>query len=100
MIASHPDLVFEGIGISIPGRFDGSRQRVTFAPNLKWPEFDLRGPLEKATGLHSNLKTPPTHACSPKCGLGTLRNLATWWSSQYQKVWGWESLSTGYLLAG
>jgi len=62
MIASHPDLVFEGIGISIPGRFDGSRQRVIFAPNLKWPEFDLRGPLEKATGLRVELENA-ANAC-------------------------------------
>ena len=62
MIASHPDLVFEGIGISVPGRFDGSRQRVIFAPNLKWPEFDLRGPLEKATGLHVELENA-ANAC-------------------------------------
>jgi len=51
LMESHSDLVFEGIGISVPGRFDERHQRVLFAPNLKWPEFDLRGPLEKATGL-------------------------------------------------
>lgn len=51
LVESHPDLVFEGIGISVPGRFDERHQRVLFAPNLKWPEFDLRGPLEGATGL-------------------------------------------------
>ncbi|HEX6805536.1 MAG TPA: ROK family transcriptional regulator [Terriglobales bacterium] len=51
LMQSHPDLVVEGVGISVPGRFDERRQRVLFAPNLKWPEFDLRAPLEKATGL-------------------------------------------------
>src|SRR5258708_1519519 len=62
MIDSHPDLVFEGIGISVPGRFDGNRHRVVFAPNLKWPEFDLRGPLEKATGLHVEMENA-ANAC-------------------------------------
>jgi predicted NBD/HSP70 family sugar kinase len=54
MISSRRDLVFEGIGVSVPGRFEEKRQRILFAPNLKWSEFDsfdLRGPLEKATGL-------------------------------------------------
>src|SRR5690242_8194708 len=37
LVESHPDLVFEGIGISVPGRFDERHQRVLFAPNLKWP---------------------------------------------------------------
>ena len=55
MIRSHSDLSFEGIGISVPGRFDPVRERVAFAPNLKWPEFDLRSPLEKATGLPVDL---------------------------------------------
>src|ERR1700727_288189 len=32
----------EGIGISVPGRVDPRTQRLTFAPNLHWPEFDLK----------------------------------------------------------
>src|SRR6185503_18220524 len=51
MIADHPELLFEGIGVVIPGRFDEKRSKVVFAPNLKWPEFNLKDPLEKATGL-------------------------------------------------
>jgi len=62
LIASHPDLVFEGIGVSVPGRFDEHQQRVVFAPNLKWQEFDLRGPLEKATGLQVELENA-ANAC-------------------------------------
>lgn len=62
LIDSHPDLVFEGIGISVPGRFDERHQRVLFAPNLKWPEFDLRGPLEKATGLAVDMENA-ANAC-------------------------------------
>ena len=51
MITDHPELLFEGIGVVIPGRYDQERGLVVFAPNLKWPQFDLKGPLEKATGL-------------------------------------------------
>lgn len=51
MIAEHPELLFEGVGVVIPGRYDEKRGRVVFAPNLKWPEFDLKAPLERATGL-------------------------------------------------
>lgn len=63
MVESHPELVFEGIGISVPGRFDQSRQRVLFAPNLKWPEFDLGVPLEKATGMKVELENA-ANACA------------------------------------
>jgi predicted NBD/HSP70 family sugar kinase len=62
LMESHPELVFEGIGISVPGRFDEARQRVVFAPNLKWPEFDLREPLEKATGMPVELENA-ANAC-------------------------------------
>lgn len=63
MISAYPDLVFEGIGVSVPGRFDDSHQRVRFTPNLHWGEFDLRGPLEKATGLKVELENA-ANACA------------------------------------
>jgi predicted NBD/HSP70 family sugar kinase len=53
---AHSDLVFEGIGISLPGRFDENTQRVIFAPNLKWPDFDFKGTLERATGMRVELE--------------------------------------------
>ena len=59
---AYPHLVFEGIGISVPGRFDVSTQRVIFAPNLKWPEFDLGGSLEQATGMRVELENA-ANAC-------------------------------------
>src|SRR6266705_3568085 len=36
LMDTHHGLVFEGIGISLPGRLDSALQRVVFAPNLKW----------------------------------------------------------------
>ncbi len=39
----------EGIGISLPGRFDDGH--LVFAPNLHWPDVDIRTPLARATGL-------------------------------------------------
>jgi predicted NBD/HSP70 family sugar kinase len=41
----------EGIGVSLPGRLGHGSGRLAFAPNLKWPEFDIRAPIETATGL-------------------------------------------------
>lgn len=63
LISTYRDLVFEGIGVSVPGRFDNHQQRVVFAPNLHWSDFDLRGPLEKATGLHVELENA-ANACA------------------------------------
>ncbi len=58
----HRDLLFEGIGISLPGRFDESTRRVIFAPNLKWSGVDLGGPIERATGLRVELENA-ANAC-------------------------------------
>ena len=41
----------EGVGISLPGRFNQNSDRLVFAPNLKWRDVDLRNPIVKATGL-------------------------------------------------
>jgi len=46
-----PNKSFEGIGISVPGRVDAATQRLIFAPNLNWPDYDLKSVIEKAVGL-------------------------------------------------
>jgi hypothetical protein len=52
----------EGIGISLPGRFDHSADRLVFAPNLKWREVDIRNPIANATGLDVELENA-ANAC-------------------------------------
>lgn len=49
VIRSCRDRKIEGIGVTLPGRTRAGS--LVFAPNLKWPEFDIRAPLAKATGL-------------------------------------------------
>jgi predicted NBD/HSP70 family sugar kinase len=48
--AAHPDTVYEGVGVSLPGRVDESG-RLVFAPNLAWGPVDLRRPLEATLDL-------------------------------------------------
>lgn len=62
MMQTNPDLIFEGIGISVPGRYDQSAQRVVFAPNLKWSQVDLQTPIEKATGIRVEVENA-ANAC-------------------------------------
>jgi predicted NBD/HSP70 family sugar kinase len=45
MRKSLPRHSIQGIGISVPGRVDPETQRLIFAPNLNWPDFDLRGAI-------------------------------------------------------
>lgn len=50
-IKLRPQVFYEGIGVSLPGRVDYLSQRLVFAPNLGWRDVDLKKPLESATGL-------------------------------------------------
>jgi predicted NBD/HSP70 family sugar kinase len=52
----------EGIGISLPGRVDPATQCMTFAPNLHWPEFDLKKVIESKTSLPVKMENAAT-AC-------------------------------------
>src|SRR4051812_7847930 len=51
MVKSSHGKKIEGVGISLPGRFDHAQDRLVFAPNLKWQDLDIRNPIVKATGL-------------------------------------------------
>ena len=51
LMRSRPGMSFEGIGISLPGRIDSKSQKLSFAPNLHWRNFDIKTPLARATGL-------------------------------------------------
>ncbi len=52
----------EGIGVSLPGRVDPVTQRLIFAPNLHWAEFDLKKAIEKETDLAVSMENAAT-AC-------------------------------------
>lgn len=67
-----PEITCEGIGVSLPGRVDLASQRLVFAPNLGWRSFDLKTPLEEATGLPVVLENA-ANACA----------LAELWFGQY-----------------
>ena len=48
--ALHPGTRIEGVALTIPGRVDAGG-RLKFAPNLGWPEVDLRSLLTSAMGV-------------------------------------------------
>lgn len=49
LVRSLKEKKVEGIGISLPGRFTAGH--LVFAPNLKWRDLDIRGPISRATGI-------------------------------------------------
>ncbi len=52
----------EGVGVSLPGRYDERTDRLVFAPNLKWRDVHIRTPIAKATGLEVEMENA-ANAC-------------------------------------
>ena len=52
----------EGIGISLPGKINPKTQRLIFAPNLKWPDFDIKKMVETRMALPVMMENDAT-AC-------------------------------------
>jgi len=62
LIRSSRHKKIEGVGISLPGRYDHNIDRLVFAPNLKWHEIDIRNPIVQATGLEVEVENA-ANAC-------------------------------------
>lgn len=62
MQISHARNSIEGIGMSLPGRVDPATQRMIFAPNLHWGEYDLKGAIEEKLSLPVKMENAAT-AC-------------------------------------
>jgi predicted NBD/HSP70 family sugar kinase len=50
-IADRPESVFQGIGMTLPGRFSHELEKAVFAPNVAWPIAQIKSRVEAATGL-------------------------------------------------
>lgn len=51
MISEHADCSFEGIGMTVPGRFSHQLKKTVFAPNVAWPIAQIKSRVEQATSL-------------------------------------------------
>ena len=63
LMRARPEITYEGIGVSLPGRVDTASNKLVFAPNLQWKNVDLKTPLEQATGLPVELENA-ANACA------------------------------------
>lgn len=65
----------EGIGMSLPGRVDPATQRLVFAPNLHWSDFDLKRAIEKETGLAVSMENAATACLLAELHFGRLNGI-------------------------
>ena len=60
--AQHPNKIFEGVGLSIPGRVDPRTNRLVLVPNLPWVGYDVSGELSRRLGLRVEIEND-ANAC-------------------------------------
>ncbi|MFC6645796.1 ROK family transcriptional regulator [Granulicella cerasi] len=58
----HPGKIFEGVGLSVPGRVDPGTNRLVLVPNLQWKGYDVSGDIGKRLGLKVELEND-ANAC-------------------------------------
>jgi predicted NBD/HSP70 family sugar kinase len=58
----HPDKIFEGVGLSVPGRVDPKTNRLVLVPNMRWLDFDVCGTLSRRLRLRVELEND-ANAC-------------------------------------
>jgi len=96
MMASHPEISYEGIGVALPGRVDVATSKLVFAPNLGWEDLDLKTPLENATRLSVEVENAANACALAELWSGrhgeSVRNLVTVTIS--------EGIGVGMILSG
>jgi predicted NBD/HSP70 family sugar kinase len=72
---AHPEKSFRGAGISLPGRVDSQTQRLIFAPNLHWPDFDLRQALSKGLRMPVEMENAANACLTSELWFGRMQGV-------------------------
>src|ERR1700678_4798326 len=72
---SYPKKSLEGIGISVPGRVDKESHCLIFAPNLKWPKYDIKQVVERRMGLPTEMENAATACLMAELWFGRMEGI-------------------------
>jgi predicted NBD/HSP70 family sugar kinase len=98
--SSFPNTIFEGIGISLPGRVDKKTRRLLLAPNLGWTNFDIRQPIEDRMGLKVELDNAANACLLSELWFGHMEDLRDAVLITISEGVGTAILSNGQLIEG
>jgi len=90
----------EGIGISVPGRVDKDTQFLIFAPNLKWPKFDVRQAVEQGMGLPTEIENAATACLMSELWFGRMDGVSDAALITVSEGIGAGILANGHLVSG
>lgn len=97
---SNPKKSLEGIGISVPGRVDKDSRFLIFAPNLKWPKFDIRQTIEHGMGLPAEMENAATACLMSELWFGRMDGVSDAVLVTVSEGIGVGILANGHLVSG
>ena len=97
---SYPKKSLEGVGISVPGRVDTKSQELIFAPNLKWPKFDIKHEIENRMGLPTEMENAATACLMSELWFGRMDRVTNAVLITVSEGIGAGILANGQLLSG
>jgi predicted NBD/HSP70 family sugar kinase len=96
----HSEKIFEGVGISMPGRVASSTQQLIFAPNLRWRDVPVKELLEERLGLTVELENGANAALLAELWAGHLNGVRNVVLITISEGIGGGILANGRLLSG
>ena len=97
---NHPKKSVEGIGISVPGRVDKESQCLIFAPNLKWPSYDIKRTIEQGMGLATEMENAATACLMSELWFGRMDGVRDAVCITVSEGIGAGILANGHLISG
>jgi predicted NBD/HSP70 family sugar kinase len=90
----------EGIGISVPGRVDKESQCLIFAPNLRWPAYDIKRTIEQGMGLATEMENAATACLMSELWFGRMGGVRDAVCITVSEGIGAGILANGHLISG
>jgi predicted NBD/HSP70 family sugar kinase len=100
MQAIHADRSFEGIGLSLPGRVDPTKQTLILSPNLPWSGYDIKGAIEKEIPLQVEMDNAANACLLSELWFGRMDGIRDAVLVTISEGVGTAILANGYLVTG
>ena len=98
--SNFPKKSVEGVGISLPGRVDPANERLIFAPNLHWPDYDIKKAIEARTGLPVALENAANACLVAELWFGRMEGVRNAVLVTISEGVGTGIISNGHLVTG
>jgi predicted NBD/HSP70 family sugar kinase len=96
----HAGRSFEGIGLSLPGRVDPTKQTLILSPNLPWSGYDIKAAIEKEIPLQVEMDNAANACLLSELWFGRMEGIRDAVLVTISEGVGTAILANGYLVTG